>query len=83
MKLIHRTIRHDDGSKIQVSRPTGILPDSWVSSRVRYNGVHLGYVYHRKGAAEAHPAVGEYIRNVPSVSEAARILVRTNGGLKA
>jgi hypothetical protein len=82
VKLTHRTIRHDDGSKIQLRTPADVLPDTWVSSRVRYNGVHLGYVYHRKGATEVHPVLGKYITNVSSIAEAARILVRTNGGLK-
>jgi hypothetical protein len=82
VRLKTRTIRHDDGSKIQVRTPADVLPDTWVSSRVRYNGVHLGYAYHRKGATEVHPVIGPYITNVSSVAEAARILVRANGGMK-
>lgn len=46
MKLLHRTIRHDDGTEIQTSRRSDVSWAGSVTSYVRYNGVFLGTVYH-------------------------------------
>lgn len=83
MKLLHRTIRHDDGTTIQTSRKAGVSWAGSVTSYVRHNGAFLGTVYHGHGKVEVRPLMGPYVPGVPSVAEAARILVRTNGGLSA
>lgn len=81
-KRIHRTIRHDDGSKIQTHRSIVPLFGDTSAVYVRYQGRLMGTLALCMDGVEVRPLMGEYSTGIRSVSEGARMLVRTNGGFK-